>query len=110
MELELDHEGPAAMPAAIKIIAIAAIELPAGGVGYLLTTFLFAFSGGQSRMVAVVNTGALVVIGLGALAAAVTWRLPSPTAAIKWSAIATGVGWVAAVIAEWLISFQLGAS
>jgi hypothetical protein len=91
------------------IVAIAAIVLPAAGAGYLVTTFLFAFSGGQNRMVAVVNVGALAVIGLDVLVAAVTWRLRSPTAAIKWTAIATGVGWVAVVIAEWLISFRLGA-
>ena len=60
-------------------------------------------------MVAVVNLGALAMIGFGVLVAAATWILRSPLAAIIWTAIATGVGWVAAVIAEWLISFQLGA-
>jgi hypothetical protein len=52
---------------------------------------------------------ALVVVGLGALVAAGTWIFRSPVAAIKWAAIATGVGWVAAIISEWLISFKLGA-
>ena len=98
------------IPAIGAIAAIAAIVLPAAGFGYLVTTFLFAFSGGQSRMVAVVNLGALAVIGFGVLVAAVTWILRSPLAAIIWTAIATGVGWVAVVIAEWLISFQLGAA
>ena len=92
------------------MVTIAAIVLPAAGVGYLVTTFLFAFSGGQSRMVDVVNLGCLVVIGLGVLPAAVAWRLRSPAAAIKASGIATGAGWVAVLIAEWLISFRLGAS
>ena len=91
------------------IVAIAAIVLPAAGVGFLVTTFLFAFSGGQSRMVAVVNLGALAVIGLSILVAAVTWGLRSAAAAIKWTGIAVGVGWLVAVVVEWLISFQLGA-
>jgi len=104
----MGERGQATTPAAIWIVAIAAIVLPAAGFGYLVTTFLFAFSGGQSRMVAVVNDGALAVIGLGVLVAVVTWRLRSPVAAIKSTAIATGAGWVAAVIAEWLISFRLG--
>jgi len=59
-------------------------------------------------MVAVVNIAALALIGLGVLVAVVTWRLRSPASAIKWTAIATGAGWLAAVIAEWLISFRLG--
>jgi hypothetical protein len=102
--------GPARTSAPLWILAIAAIIVPAAGVAYLVTTFLFAFSGGQNRMVAVVNLGALTVIGLGVLAAAVTWRLRSPAAAIKWTATATGIGWVLAFIAEWLISFRLGAA
>lgn len=103
------NAGPARTPALLLIVAIAAIVLPAAGVGYLATTFLFAFSGGQYRMVEVVNVGALAVIGLDVLVALVTWTLRSPAAAIKWTAIATGVGWVAAVIVEWLVSFTLGA-
>ncbi len=106
----MGDRGPATTPAAIWIVAIAAIVLPAAGFGYLVTTFLFAFSGGQSRMVAVVNLGALTMIGLDGVVAAVAWRLRSPAAAVKWTAIATGVGWLATVIAEWLISFRLGAS
>ncbi len=102
--------GPASTPAPLWIVAIAAIVLPAAGVGYLMTTFLFAFSGAQYRMVAVVNLGALTVVGVGVLVAAVTWMLRSLAAAIKWTAIATVAGWVAAVIAEWVISFKLGAS
>jgi hypothetical protein len=99
---------PAKLPAANRIVAIVAIVLPTAGIGYLLTTFLFAFSGGQSRMVVVVNIGALAVIALGAAVAVFAWKVRSPGAAIKWTAIATGAGWVAAVIAEWLISFRLG--
>lgn len=61
-------------------------------------------------MVAVVNLGALAVISLGILVAAVTWRVRSAAAAIKWTAIASGVGWLAALVSEWLLSFKLGAS
>ena len=105
----MSDTGPAKTSGLLTTVAIATIVLLAAGVGYLLTTFLFAFSGGQYRMVAVVNLGALSVIGLDVLVAAVTWRLRSRAAAIRWTATATGVGWVAAVIAEWVISFWLGA-
>jgi len=106
----MSSDQPGKTSTALTVITIAAIVLPAAGVGYLVTTFLFAFSGGQSRMVGVVNLGCLVVIGLGVVLAAIAWRLRSPVDAIKWSAIATGAGWVAVLIAEWLISFRLGAS
>jgi hypothetical protein len=94
----------------IAAIAIAGIVLLAAGIGYLVTTFLFAFSGGQYRMVTVVNVGALCVIALGLAAAVVGWMIRSPEKAIKWAAFATGIGWPVALIAEWLISFQLGAA
>jgi hypothetical protein len=103
-----DHP-TARMAVVLWIALIAAIIGVAAAVGFLVTTFLFAFSGGQYRMVAVVNAGALIVIGLGALGAGVTWRLRSPSAAVAATAIAMGVGWLAALIAEWLISFWLGA-
>lgn len=99
---------PAKLPAANRIAAIAAIELPAAGVGYLVTTFLFAFSAGQYRMVTVVNIGALVVLGVGVVTAAIAWRRRPPTTVLRWSAIATAVGWSAAVFVEWSISFLLG--
>jgi hypothetical protein len=101
---------PAATSALVAAIAIGAIVALAGGIGYLVTTFLFAFSGGQYRMVTVVNIAALCVIGLGLATAAASWFLRSPEAAIKWAAIATGIGWIVAFMAEWLISFQLGAA
>jgi len=101
--------GPARTSTPLGIVAIAMIVLGVAAVGYLVTTFLFAFSGGQYRMVAVVNLGAVAVISLGVLVAAVTWIVRSSGEAIKWTAIATGGGWVAALIAEWLISFSLGA-
>ena len=92
------------------VAAIAAIVVPAAGLGYLVTTFLFAFSGGQYRMVTVVNLGVIIVAGLGALVAAVTWRLRSPSVATVATLIVTGAGWVVALIAEWIISFSLGAT
>ena len=101
--------GPARTSAPLGMVAIAVIVLGVAAVGYLVTTFLFAFSGGQYRMVAVVNLGAVAVISLGVLVAAVMWMVRSSAEAIKWTAIATGGGWVAAFIAEWLISFSLGA-
>jgi hypothetical protein len=94
----------------LSIVVLAAVVLPAAGFGYLVTTFLFAFSGGQDRMVEVVNLGALSVIALGVVVAAVAWRLRSPAAAVKWTATATGLGWIAAVVVEWIVSFRLGAS
>jgi len=101
--------GPARTSAPLGTVAVTGIVLGVAAVGYLVTTFLFAFSGGQYRMVAVVNLGAVAVISLGVLVAAVMWMVRSSAEAIKWTAIATGGGWVAALIAEWLISFSLGA-
>jgi hypothetical protein len=94
----------------LLVVVIALIVLVAAAIGYFVTTFLFAFSGGQHRMVAVVNVAALIVIGASVLVTAVTWRLRSREAAVASTAIATGVGWVVAVVAEWLISFSLGAT
>jgi hypothetical protein len=96
--------------AAIWIVVIAAI---AGGPAvfmYLVTTFLFAFSGGQDRMVAVLNYVALGVVGATVVAAAAVWKLRSPLTATKWAAITTAAGWIAAVILEWRLSFILGAA
>jgi hypothetical protein len=76
---------------------------------YLVTTFLFHFSSGQDRMGPVVNFGALGVV-LGTLVlAAIIWRARSPAAAVRWTAIATGVAWVAAIVIEWGLSFAYGA-
>ena len=101
---------PAKTSALALVLAVALIVLSSGAFGYLMTTFLFAFSGGQYRMVAVVNVVALVVIALGALAAAVSWKVRSSAVAVRWTAIATGLGWVVAIMAEWLLSFWLGAT
>ena len=100
---------PARISVPLAILAIAGIVLGAAAVGYLVTTFLFAFSGGQNRMVVVVNVGGLIVIGLNVLVAGAAWIVRSRADSIKWTAIAAGVGWAAALIAEWVLSFWLGA-
>ena len=98
------------MAKAATIVVIAAILLPASAFGYLVTTFLFAFSGGQYRMVQVVNAGALSVLALVTLVAIVAWWRTSSNGAIKWTAIATGIAWPAAIAVEWALSFELGAT
>lgn len=91
------------------IIAIAAIVVLPAIFMFLVTTFLFAFSSGQSRMVAVVNTVDLVVVALGVVVAAVTWRWRSAPTAIKVTAAVTGASWFLAVLVELVLSFFLGA-
>ena len=70
---------------------IGSTVLVAAAFGYLVTTFLYAFSGGQYRMVTVVNIGALVVVALGLVVAALTWRLRSPAAAAAAQSAAAGI-------------------
>lgn len=89
-------------------IAIAVVVLAAGAFGYLLTTFLFAFSGSQFRMVAVVNLVAVAVVVSSFVLAAFTWILRSPMRALQWAAIGTGIGWLAAIAIEFVLSFSLG--
>jgi len=92
---------------AAVIVFLVAIS---AGVMLGVTTFLFAFSGGQYRMVPVVGYGALVVVVTTLVVAVVVWRLRSLAAAVKWAAIATGACWAVALVAEWILSFSLGAS
>ena len=106
----MNDRQPARAPVYLLAAVLVLIVLATGAVGYLVTTFLFAFSGGQFRMVAVVNAAALIVIAVAIAVGAVTWKLRSPAAAVASTAIATGVGWAIAVLAEWLISFSLGAA
>jgi hypothetical protein len=88
---------------------MAAIVIPAAAAGYLVTTFLFAFSGGQYRMVPVVNTGAVAVMLVTLVVAAGAWRLRDASTAVKWTAAATAVAWPAVALVEWFLSFSLGA-
>ena len=89
-------------------IAIATVVLAVGAFGYLVTAFLFAFSGGQFRMVAVVNLVAVAVIATSFVVAAVVWVLRSPMHALQWTAIATVILWFAALVIEFVLSFSLG--
>ena len=93
----------------VWVLIIAAIVLIPAVFMYLATTFLFAFSGGQYRMVAVVNLGALAVIALGVASAALGWRLRGAPFAAVAAGAATAIGWAAAVGVEWGLSFWLGA-
>lgn len=76
---------------------------------YLVTTFLFAFSSGQSRMLGVVNAVDVAMVAITVVVAAVTWRWRAAAAAAAITAVVTAVGWFVAVIAEWILSFFLGA-
>jgi hypothetical protein len=93
---------------AIAVLTVLIIVVISGFM-YAVTTFLFHFSGGQSRMGPVVDFGAVAVIALSILLAAIVWKLRSPAAAGIFAAIATPVIWVVAVFVEWLFSFSLGA-
>ncbi len=76
------------------ILAWLVLYGPIGFVMYLVTTFLFAFSGSQYRMTPVVNTGwqivALVVLGMGCTALLISKSLKKAlltmfiSAAIAW--------------------------
>jgi hypothetical protein len=90
-------------------LSIAIIVGPAAVVMYLVTTFLFHFSGGQYRMGPVVDYGALAVIAVTLLLTAIAWRVRSPAAALKTATIATIVAWVLAIVVEWGLSFVWGA-
>lgn len=92
------------------ILAVVGVVLPAAAFGWLATTFLFAFSGGQYRMVPVVDYGAAAMIVVPLAAAAVVWRLRSAPAGLLAAVAAAAVGWIVTLVVEWLISFSLGAS
>ncbi|HEV2034656.1 MAG TPA: hypothetical protein VGU71_10755 [Candidatus Dormibacteraeota bacterium] len=90
-------------------LSVVLIILFAGAFMYLVTTFLFNFSGGQSRMGPVVTYGGLAVIAGTTLLAAIVWKIRSPSAALVFTAIATPVTWAVAVFVEWIFSFVFGA-
>jgi len=90
-----------------NVVAVGALVIIVGlvgGFGWLLTTFLFHFSGGQVKMGPVVDYGALLVIVLTIVAAVLAWVLRGPVAAVKLTAITSGVAWVVAAVVEWLLS------
>ena len=88
---------------------IAAIVVVPAMFMYLVTTFLFAFSGGQTRMVGVVNAVALAMVAITIVVAAVTWRWRSAPVAVAVTAAVSAAGWFLAVVGEWVVSFFLGA-
>jgi hypothetical protein len=90
-------------------LSIAIIIGPAAIVMYLVTTFLFHFSGGQYRMGPVVDYGALTVIAGTLVLTGIAWRVRSPAAAVKTAVIATPVAWAVAIAVEWGLSFAWGA-
>src|SRR2546426_1299929 len=90
-----------------KVVAVGALVLLiglVGGVMYVVTTFLFHFSGGQVRMGPVVDFGALAVVALLIVLAVVVWKIRSPVAAVKVVAIGAPVAWLLAVLVEWALS------
>jgi len=96
-------------PTWATVLSIALIVGLIAPVMYLVTTFLFHFSGGQYRMGPVVDYGALAVIASTLLLTAIVWKVRSPAAALKCAAIAAPVAWVVAILVEWGFSFALGA-
>lgn len=96
-------------PAWVWILVIGATIAVSSAFMYLVTTFLFAFSGGQYRMVAVVNFAALAMTAVAVVASVVAWRLRPGVAAAITAAVVCGAGWIATAIIEWVLSFWLGA-
>ena len=83
---------------------------PIGFAMYAVTTFLFAFSGGQHRLTPIVGAGPWIV-SLGALLVggavlAATRSLPRALWAVLASIVAA---WPVAVFVLWAVSFRLGA-
>ena len=81
---------------------------PVGVIMYLITTFLFAFSGGQVRMVPVVNSGFLIVSAgvliMGMISLIISQSLSK---AIKSMLITTVFAWLLTWITYWILSFRL---
>jgi hypothetical protein len=104
--LESPPYRPPAWATVLSIVLVVGLVAP---VMYLITTFLFHFSGGQDRMGPVVNYAALAVV-VGTLAVgAIVWKVRSPAAALRWTAVATPVAWLVAIAVEWGFSFAWGA-
>jgi hypothetical protein len=106
------HESTLPMTPAAKVVVALLMVFVVGlisGFMYLVTTFLFHFSSGQSHMGPVVDYGALAVIAFSLLTVAFVWRTRSLTAAAICAAVVTPVAWVVAVFVEWRFSFALGA-
>ena len=84
---------------------------PVGVVMYLVTTFLFAFSGGQYRMVPIVDAGPWTVAGAALLLGAVSLvATRSLLRAVQTLVVSTAAGWLLAGVVYWVLSFWLGAA
>ncbi len=83
---------------------------PFGAVMYAVTTFLFAFSGAQHRVVPVVQGGfwpaELVALLVGVMALTLT---RSRGTALNLMFASAAVAWLVALGIYWLVSFRLGA-
>ena len=94
---------------AVLLLAWALLCGPSGAVMYVVTTFLFAFSSGESRMVPIVAAGpwlvAAVALLAGAVALATTRSLPRALWAVLGSIV---VAWPVAVVVYWVVSDRLG--
>jgi hypothetical protein len=104
-----DH-GSERLGRSAALLAWTVIYVPVGLVMYWITTFLFAFSGQQYRMVPVVNAGFWLVglSGLVIVAASLRWRWSDRTRLTTLVAGAV-LAWLAMVGIYWSLSFRLGA-
>jgi len=93
----------------VWIVIIAAGIVVSAAFMFGVTTFLFAFSGGQARMVQVVNYGAFAMVVFSALTAIVAWILRPGATAAKATAVVVATGWFATATVEFILSFFLGA-
>jgi hypothetical protein len=82
--------------------------VPISIVMWLVTTFLFAFSGSQVGMVPVVDIAPWIV-GTGVLifATSALVKTRSVARALEMLLLTACVGWLGAVIVEWLLTFIL---
>ena len=95
----------------VLLLAWVLLYGPFGAVMYVVTTFLFAFSGAQYRMVPVVQ-GGFWAVGLLALLAGGTAlvRTRSLPRAVGLMLASAAVAWLVAIGVYWIVSFRLGAT
>ena len=93
---------------AVALLMVFVVALISGFM-YLVTTFLFHFSSGQSHMGPIVDYGALAAIAFSLLTVAIVWMRRSLTAAAICASVVTPAAWLVAVVVEWRFSFALGA-
>ena len=107
----MTRPGVAQRPAewVLLLLGWVVLAVPVGFVLYAVTTFLFAFSGGQSRMTPIVGAGPWIVsIGallVGGAVLAATRSLPRALWAVLGS---IAVAWPVAVVILWVIAERFG--